>query len=218
MYRKEGRSIERARLLRKCPRYAPIGAMLRHLLALAPLVAASLLLHTKDAAADICAEPQNAEVIMTPPTDCLKVTSMPACNGGVELAFDNQCGVDIVGIERKSSVQNLPAGYPPLQECIQAWQDATDAGMQPPFCVLIHGQMGTAFAQVSDTLVFDYSGMSLTLEIKAIESPDDSSDNGPGDDGCSMTPASPSKGASAGAFLAAMALGAIAIRRRRSPS
>jgi hypothetical protein len=152
---------------------------------------------------------------MTPVTECFVVTQKSSCNGRVELSFSNTCGVDIIGVERRSSVQNTPPGYPPFQGCLQPWQEAKDAQKAPPVCTLAAGQKDIGFVEPGDTLSFEYQGAPLTMVLKARPPTSGSASSASSDDdGCSMTAGPSSREASGVAWLAAMALCVVARRRR----
>lgn len=168
----------------------------------------------RSARASECAPPEDVDVVYAPATDCLATTDAPACNGGVEITITNNCGVDVLGIERQSSVQNLPPGYPPLQACVQPWQDAMNAGMDPPFCVLSHGATGTGFAWGGDKLVFDVSGATVVADLIKIEPPLLPGSKGE-ETGCAAAPGSRSNAGALGAALIAAAALTARSRRRR---
>jgi hypothetical protein len=140
------------------------------------------------ARADACAAAVEARAVIDPVTPCISTVVQPTCNGGVDVTFTNGCAVELVGIERQSSVQILPTGYPPLSACALAYQAAQDSGQMPPPCILAPGEVGNGFAQVGDTLFFELGGAPLTVKLEAMDAPAD-------DSGCSVSSGANERGA-----------------------
>jgi len=179
--------------------------MAKHLFAVL-LALASVSLQPRLASATACASTPSVEVRLEPASDCLKIiTDKPACDGMSMVTITNGCTSDLIGIERRSSVQVIPKGQPPLQACIDAQREATDKGNAPPRCVLAQGQSGKIFAWGGDVLELELDGKKLVASVENIE------DDAPGV-GCSTS--GRNKG-ELGALL--IALGALLVGRRRRP-
>ena len=185
--------------------------MSKPLVTLAVALAAGLFafvsLAPKPASADACAAPANVTVAFKPTTDCVDVTHVPECNGDVSITFTNHCTSDLIGIEHRSSVQVIPADSPPLTACLEPWEDAKSAGMEPPPCVLKPEESGMGRAQATDELAFELEGALITAHVTRVEAANES-DGG----GCSTS------GRSSGRsfLLMALAAGLAAARLRRT--
>jgi MYXO-CTERM domain-containing protein len=176
------------------------------------LALASISLPARLASADACAAPADVEVVLDPETSCITITDEPACNGGSTLTITNGCASDLLGIERRSTVQNLPEGMPPFDACVAPWQAAKDSGAAPPACVLAPGEKGTSHVWAGDVLELELEGKTLLATTKNVP-PNDAV--GGLEEGCSMSPGL-GPGGRGSVFGLLVGLAALLATRRRS--